>query len=882
MKRIKNLNHPAFGDCNCLHEYLLILWEKDITLTRKKGLLKRNNLELVVRKEKEVLHDVNNSSDQLWWVKNITTNEIPDEVIKALESSEMTIWVAPVFSSKSGKSESMFAVNPTVLLTRESEVADGDGFELVAHKLGSNGSSKLNKMNISNASYLNNMSSIELAEKYREKKMYYRFENIPFFNPLCNLDGKSIRPDDALYAQQWGLEQIKAPYAWKLIQGDENIVVAVIDQGVQLDHPDLNLHPQSLNASLDTPDGSPVGNHGTPCAGIIGAISNNSDGVAGLSGGSQIMAIATSTWSDLDIAQGLYFATDNGAHVVSMSFGVYPDWNAWDFSIIEDALQYAHDRGVVLVAASGNENQNQSRFPGSDPLTICVGGTNREDLRKAVGDSSIEGFWGACFGPDLDVTAPCLEIPSTDRLGGLGYDPSDYTLRFNGTSSATPLVAGLAALIMGANRELDNFQVRNIIEMSCDKVRLDAYTYKNAQGRVNGTWNDEVGYGRINAERAITMACATEENEKDCKKVCFTPEGPEWLNHDDCMYFYNRQLINKILPRELDFPAGSRFQFLIEVEHCLRLEGMQHGGLLFTTTLLPQEEMKLYHYDRYLQTKSKTEALSVRSAFRQSVAATAQVRNISDSKTYQSVYNQIHTENETSVNVGGLMGSIFGGSADVESESSFSSEQLSTASLRRYSDQFFSVSTVASQQMEAKRSVVVSNFALEENRNATERKLVNRNECFAVTYFVRKINEMYSFSSRISSIKWRYVSLKPEQVTDWRDVQDLEGIGERLAVELEKCIGLLPKVGEEFRAKRKIAVPTDGVIYESELAHCSSLEPGMIDLQKARIESAHAKVARIELDNKLLQLEYERRKALLENGDLLPFQECATSESDSE
>ena len=185
-----------------------------------------------------------------------------------------------------------------------------------------------------------------------------------------------------MFGLQWGLQRTNVPRAWEIARGSAAITVAVIDEGVQLNHADLNLHPQSWNASTDTPDGSPTGNHGTACAGIIGASLDNGQGVAGAAGGVRIMAIATATWADVDIAEGLYFAADNGARVVSMSFGVYASWNTWDFSLIQDALQYAYGKGLLLVAASGNENQAQARFPGSDARTLCVGGSNRSDERK--------------------------------------------------------------------------------------------------------------------------------------------------------------------------------------------------------------------------------------------------------------------------------------------------------------------------------------------------------------------------------------------------------------------------------------------------------------------------------------------------------------------
>jgi subtilisin family serine protease len=103
---------------------------------------------------------------------------------------------------------------------------------------------------------------------------------------------------------------------------------------------------------------------------------------------------------------------------------------------------------VIMIAASGNENQAVSGFPGSDPRAICIRGANRDDVRKSVGDTSIESWWGACYGPGVDVVAPGLEIPTADRLGVSGYTPADYNRRFNGKSSATPHVAALAGLII--------------------------------------------------------------------------------------------------------------------------------------------------------------------------------------------------------------------------------------------------------------------------------------------------------------------------------------------------------------------------------------------------------------------------------------------------
>ena len=332
-------------------------------------------------------------------------------------------------------------------------------------------------------------------------------ETIPFLSPTCAAPARAsageFSPDDPWFGQQWNLQRTEVPAAWDLVLGDPSVVIAVLDEGVELGHPDLDLYPQSWNASTDVPDGSPTGNHGTACAGVAAARLDNTAGVAGVAGGCRVMAIATATWADVDIAEGIYFAVDNGARVISMSFGVYPEWNVWDFDLVRDALQYAYDKGVLLVAASGNEDGPVSRFPGSDSRTLCVGGSNRNDERKRGGDSSAEPWWGASYGPDVDVVAPCVQIPTTDRLGADGYDAGDYFASFNGTSSATPLVAGIGGLIFSLRPDLDNVRARHVIESTCDKISPNLYQYRTVATKPSGTWNDQTGYGRVNAERAL-------------------------------------------------------------------------------------------------------------------------------------------------------------------------------------------------------------------------------------------------------------------------------------------------------------------------------------------------------------------------------------------
>src|SRR5205085_5558716 len=127
----------------------------------------------------------------------------------------------------------------------------------------------------------------------------------------CEPAGQPHVPNDPLFANQWGLQRVNAPNAWPISDGDPNIVIAVLDQGVELGHPDLNLWPVSYSTITHTNDGSPVGNHGTACAGIIGAKIDNALGVTGLAGNCRVMAIATN-FADTEVVEGLNYSADNG------------------------------------------------------------------------------------------------------------------------------------------------------------------------------------------------------------------------------------------------------------------------------------------------------------------------------------------------------------------------------------------------------------------------------------------------------------------------------------------------------------------------------------------------------------------------------------------
>lgn len=884
------LMHPAAGAVREESRYLAIRWMSSISQQDKQQLLQ--SLGLVLVKSTNAARPVLkvNQTDGLAWVEAQSGDTVSQAVLEQLENSAAVAWVAFGMRSQSGSAaESVFAINPTRFYLKENALKRAGGLAPLASnlKVDTQRPSRLPEwvaITVDNASTAKGNTALKAAVQVRASFKtltassvddVVKFENIPLLSPTCGTQRCQVptgefTPNDPLFTQQWGLQRIGIPRAWEITRGSPDITVAVIDEGVELGHHDLLLHPQSWNASNDIPDGGPVGDHGTACAGIIGARFDNNQGIAGVAAGVKIMAIATATWADVDIAESLYFAADNGARVISMSFGVYTDWNFWDFDLLRDALQYAYDKGLVLVAASGNEDQPLSRFPGSDARTLCVGGSNRSDERKRSGDSSSESWWGACYGADVDVVAPCLEIPTTDRFGTDGYSTDDYTLGFNGTSSATPHVAGLAALILSLNPSFSNVQVRHLIEKTCDKISPALYVYAHLPSKPSGVWNEEVGYGRINAERALLAACALIPTDNaadvaqpcsgcggDCLQktptACRAPAPVPWLPHERCMYFYETRMFDQLMHSQ------QRLQIRVTYRHALCLQGRQQGGLLYTTTLLPGEEIRIHEYDRYRRVRSASERVSVHTSFRQVLSSLSQTRSSMDANTYTHILNDIRTHADTSVSAGGGLAGFFGapkfsGEFGLDTETSLASG----ASVQTSFEQFNRFAVTASQAIEAERSLTISTFEDEEHRTATSRILKNTNHCHAVTYYVRRVNELYSASSYIEAVEWRIGKEMP-----WRFADDLD---DDTGKEISRFLSHAPTVGEMAQGKRLLTLPTDGTLYEAELAHCSSCDPMQEAAEHIRLERERATARKACLENELLELEIQRRKSLLQAG----------------
>lgn len=279
--------------------------------------------------------------------------------------------------------------------------------------------------------------------------------------------------NDPLRPKEWGLDQIRAEQAWPASTGAGS-VVAVVDSGVDLDHPDLqaNLVPGVTTVGCGTQratcgngdwvgmDGvaQPADSHGTHVAGTIAAVTDNGRGVAGVAPDAKVMpikALEDGSGSFEDIATGIRYAADNGADVVNLSLGAMPGVQALTItgveSSVKDAIAYATSRGVLVVAAAGNESFPVCDTPSFEAGALCVTSTDRNELPSYFSNGAIKPDLMAVAAPGGQGLVSAEEdIVSTVPVG-TGSVNGDYDY-YAGTSMATPHVAGVAALLYAQNR----------------------------------------------------------------------------------------------------------------------------------------------------------------------------------------------------------------------------------------------------------------------------------------------------------------------------------------------------------------------------------------------------------------------------------------------
>ncbi|HEX2962533.1 MAG TPA: S8 family serine peptidase [Ignavibacteriales bacterium] len=317
----------------------------------------------------------------------------------------------------------------------------------------------------------------------------------------------STVPNDPSYSQQWSLATIQAELAWGITKGSDAIIIGIVDTGVEWGHPDLtdkiwintketpdNGVDDDHNGYVDdvrgwdfggmtgTPDNNPdedQADHGTHVAGIAAATTGNGKGIASIGYNCRIMAVKTSRNDDRDSQgevyvdygyEGIIYAVDNGARVINCS------WGGDGYSKMgQDVVDYALSKNVLIVASAGNENSDAASYPASYDGVLSVGSTDQlNDTRSYYSN----------FGSTVDVFAPGSNIYSTWK--------QDVYRNLSGTSMASPLVAGLAGLVLSRFPQFTPRQAAEQIRVNCDNI--DA---------ANPSYKYQLGGGRINAFKAL-------------------------------------------------------------------------------------------------------------------------------------------------------------------------------------------------------------------------------------------------------------------------------------------------------------------------------------------------------------------------------------------
>jgi hypothetical protein len=310
--------------------------------------------------------------------------------------------------------------------------------------------------------------------------------SVEYVEPEVLLEATDVSPNDSLWSQQWGPKLVRAPAAWEATRGSASVVVAVLDTGVDAGHADLRgaVVPGFDLVNNDTNPNDDNG-HGTAAAGIIAARTNNLQGEAGVCWNCAIMPVkvlgANGSGTTSAIASGILWAVDHGADVINLSLG-----GTGTTTALADAVAHAESEGVVVVAAAGNNGNTTRFYPAAYPQVISVAGTDSSDSRY---DWSNYGSW-------VQVAAPgCNVAPDA----GGGY------VNFCGTSSATPVVSGIAGLAYS-------------LEPTLSKSAFE-YALRNAAVPVGSA----VQYGRVNAVATLEGLGLTPPLNEARPRIAGTP-----------------------------------------------------------------------------------------------------------------------------------------------------------------------------------------------------------------------------------------------------------------------------------------------------------------------------------------------------------------------
>lgn len=303
----------------------------------------------------------------------------------------------------------------------------------------------------------------------------------------------AVSANDPYFSSQWHLSAIQSPSAWGITTGTSNVIIAVIDSGVDWSHPDLapNLVPgwNFLTGTSTTQDNA---GHGTAVAGTAAAASNNSIGVTGVSWGNKIMPLqvldATTAASYSNLASAITYAADHGARIISISL-----CGSSASSTLQSAESYAWNKGSVIFAAAGNSSSSAPTYPAADPNVVAV---SASDVNNTFASFSNYGSW-------IDLAAPGNNILTTVLGGSYGG--------WYGTSFSTPVAAAVGALVLSVKPGLSSASLVSLLEQNADDLGTAG-------------WDQYFGYGQVNAYKSV-LAAGTPVSDTTAPTVSISSPG---------------------------------------------------------------------------------------------------------------------------------------------------------------------------------------------------------------------------------------------------------------------------------------------------------------------------------------------------------------------
>lgn len=431
------------------------------------GVIHQDILHKVAIDQRKNLRIVPYPSDKRWKIESVDSNTLKDVKVDHPEENEGT---------------SHYHVNQIVVKFRK-EPTEAELAQI---------RSEIEAADVRKLGYTYVFESKSIEAK--QLMSYFQKWDVAFAEPhFLYMTNESVEPNDMLYAKyQWNLPAIETIPGWDVTRGSEDVVVAVIDTGVDMNHPDLEGRTtEGINIVNEQSKPLDDVGHGTHVAGIISALVNNREGVAGISWYNKIMPIKvldeTGAGTTYSVAQGIIWAADHGAKVINMSLGNYAD-----AQFLHDAIRYAFDKDVVLIAASGNDNTERPGYPAAYPEVFAVAATDSRQQKASFSN----------YGDYIDVAAPGVNIAST-------Y-PDNHYAALSGTSMASPHVTALAALIRSANPLLKNTEVMDIMRQTAIDL--------GDRGK-----DKYYGYGQIDIVKAVSQAAGTRES---------LSMWPEWFERE--------------------------------------------------------------------------------------------------------------------------------------------------------------------------------------------------------------------------------------------------------------------------------------------------------------------------------------------------------------